>query len=84
VTQKKNIDQYIALLRENVRQQRVQITGAVLQLTPEESKKFWPIYAQNQQRVTIPAGTQFWFELRITSIPGAAGPDVEVTSPCGL
>ena len=44
VTQKKNIDEYITLLRENVRQERAQITAAVLQLTPEESKKFWPIY----------------------------------------
>ena len=40
----KNIDEYIVLLHENVRQQRAQITGAVMQLTPEESKKFWPIY----------------------------------------
>src|SRR5215475_7318126 len=40
----KNIDEYIVLLRENVRQQRAQITGAMMQLTPEESKKFWPIY----------------------------------------
>jgi len=40
----KNIDEYIVLLRENVRQQRAQITGAVMQLSPEESKKFWPIY----------------------------------------
>ena len=40
----KNIDEYIVLLRENVRQQRAQITGAVMQLTPEESKEFWPIY----------------------------------------
>ena len=43
-SEKKNIDEYIILLRENVRQQRAQITGAVMQLTPEESKKFWPIY----------------------------------------
>ena len=40
----KNIDEYIVLLRENVRQQRPQLTGAMMQLTPEESKKFWPIY----------------------------------------
>jgi hypothetical protein len=43
-SQKQNIDEYIVLLRENIRQQRPQITGAVMQLTPEESKKFWPIY----------------------------------------
>jgi len=43
-SEKKNIDLYITLLRENVRQERAQLTGAVMQLTPEESKKFWPIY----------------------------------------
>ena len=43
-SENKNIDEYIVLLRENVRQQRAQITGAVMQLSPEESKKFWPIY----------------------------------------
>jgi hypothetical protein len=42
----KNIDEYIVLLRENVRQQRAQITGAVMQLSPEESKTFWPIYEE--------------------------------------
>jgi len=47
-SEKKNIDEYIILLRENVRQQRAQITGAVMQLTPEESKKFWPIYDEYQ------------------------------------
>jgi hypothetical protein len=43
-SQKQNIDEYVVLLRENVRQQRPQITGAMMALTPEESKKFWPIY----------------------------------------
>jgi hypothetical protein len=43
---KNNIDEYIVLLRENVPAQRAQITGAMLQLTPEESKKFWPVYAE--------------------------------------
>ncbi len=47
-SEKKNIDEYIVLLRENVRQQRAQITGAVMQLTPEEGKKFWPIYDEYQ------------------------------------
>ena len=47
-SEKKNIDEYITLLRENVRQQRAQLTGAVMQLTPEEGKKFWPIYDEYQ------------------------------------
>jgi len=48
-SQKKNIDEYIVLLRENLSLQRAQITGGVLALTPEESKKFWPIYDQYQK-----------------------------------
>jgi|KBSMisStaDraftv2_1062788.scaffolds.fasta_scaffold755423_2 Spy/CpxP family protein refolding chaperone len=48
-SQKQNIDEYVALLRENVRQQSAQITGAMMQLTPEESKKFWPIYDEYQK-----------------------------------
>src|SRR5215470_2476960 len=51
-SEKINIEQYIALLRENVRQQRAQITGAAMQLTPEESKKFWPIYDEYQTALT--------------------------------
>ena len=51
-SEKKNIDQYITLLREDVRQQRAQLTGAVMQLTPEESKKFWPIYDEYQAALT--------------------------------
>src|SRR5262249_9563936 len=46
--EKKNIDEYIKLLRENVRQQTAQITGAVLQLNPDEAKKFWPLYEEYQ------------------------------------
>jgi len=48
-SEKKNIDEYVALLRENVRQQSAQITGAVMQLGPEESEKFWPIYDEYQR-----------------------------------
>jgi hypothetical protein len=44
--EKKNIDEYTKLLHENVSQQSAQITGAVMQLTPEESKKFWPLYEE--------------------------------------
>ena len=47
-SEQKNIDEYTALLRENVRQERAQITGAAMQLSPEESKQFWPIYDEYQ------------------------------------
>jgi Spy/CpxP family protein refolding chaperone len=48
-SEKNNIDEYIVLLKENIGQQREQITGAVMQLTPEESKKFWPIYDEYEK-----------------------------------
>ena len=51
-SEKKNIDEYIVLLRENVRQQRAQIAGAAMQLSPEESKQFWPIYDEYQTALT--------------------------------
>lgn len=43
-----NIDEYVKLLRENVDQERAQLMGAVLQLTPDEAAKFWPIYEEYQ------------------------------------
>jgi hypothetical protein len=42
--QKKNVQAYIELLRENVRQQKDEIMGAVMLLSAEDAKKFWPIY----------------------------------------
>ena len=43
-----NIDEYIKLLQENVGQERAQLMGAVLQPTPDEAAKFWPIYEEYQ------------------------------------
>jgi len=51
-TEKKNIEEYIKLLRENVRQQKAQLTGAVLQLSADEAKKFWPLYDEYQTELT--------------------------------
>lgn len=45
-TQKKNIQEYIALLGSNVREEKAQIMGAVLQLNAEDAAKFWPIYEE--------------------------------------
>lgn len=44
--QKKNIDEYVELLRSNVRDEKAQIAGAVLQLNKEDAAKFWPIYSE--------------------------------------
>ena len=43
--QKKNIQEYIALLRSNVRQQKSEIMGAMMALSAEDAAKFWPIYS---------------------------------------
>jgi hypothetical protein len=54
-----NIQAYIALLRSNVRQQKAEMMGAVMQLSAADAAKFWPIYEEydkelaklNDQRV---------------------------------
>ena len=43
-TEKKNVREYIDLMRENVEQQKAEIMGAVMQLNASEAAKFWPIY----------------------------------------
>src|SRR3954447_18590330 len=45
-TQQKNVDEYIELLRSNVRQEKAQVLGAVLELDVAEAAKFWPIYKE--------------------------------------
>ncbi|HZT68199.1 MAG TPA: hypothetical protein VFC10_00405 [Terriglobia bacterium] len=45
-TEKANIYEYAVLLRENLRQEKGEILGAVLGLTPADAKKFWPIYEE--------------------------------------
>jgi|SRR5215469_10710581 len=43
-TQQKNLQEYIELIRTNVRQQKAQILGAVMDLSASDAAKFWPIY----------------------------------------
>lgn len=51
-TQKKNMQQYIELLRANVREEKSQIMGAVMQLDVSEAAKFWPIYEEYDGELT--------------------------------
>jgi hypothetical protein len=44
--QKKNIQEYIELMRSNVRDQKAEIMGAVMELNIDDSAKFWPIYSE--------------------------------------
>jgi hypothetical protein len=51
-TQEKNVQEYIELLRTNVRQQKAQIMGSVMQLDVNEAAKFWPIYDEYDAELT--------------------------------
>jgi len=42
----KNVQAYIDLLRSDVRRQKAEIMGAVMLLSAEDAKRFWPIYAE--------------------------------------
>jgi hypothetical protein len=51
-TQDKNIQEYIELLRTDVRQQKAEIMGAVMTLNVDQSAKFWPIYSEYDAELT--------------------------------
>ncbi|MCP5114450.1 MAG: hypothetical protein GY953_26780, partial [bacterium] len=50
--QEQNIDAYVDLLRQDVRTQKVAIIGQMMQFTPEEASKFWPIYSDYATELT--------------------------------
>jgi len=50
--QKKNIQEYIALLRSDVRQQKAEIMGAIMVLNAQDAAKFWPIYSDYDAQLT--------------------------------
>src|SRR5215469_9422855 len=50
--QKKNLQAYIDLLREDVRQQKAEIMGSVMVLSAEDAAKFWPIYSDYDAELT--------------------------------
>ena len=51
-SQEKNINQYIELIRSNVRQEKAQVMGAVMQLSADDAAKFWPIYSEYDAELT--------------------------------
>ena len=50
--QKKNIKAYIDLIRSDVRQQKSQLMGVVMQLSAADAAKFWPIYSDYDAELT--------------------------------
>jgi hypothetical protein len=51
-TQEKNVQEYVELLRENVRQEKAELMGATMQLSADDAAKFWPIYAEYNAELT--------------------------------
>ena len=51
-TEKKNIQAYIELIRSDVRQQKSQLMGVVMQLSADEASKFWPLYSEYDEELT--------------------------------
>ena len=50
--QKKNLQEYVDLLRTDVRQQKAEIMGAVMLLSADDATKFWPIYSEYDAELT--------------------------------
>jgi hypothetical protein len=48
----KNIQAYVELMRSNVRQQKAEMMGAVMQLSADDAAKFWPIYSEYNAELT--------------------------------
>src|ERR1700704_96765 len=50
--QERNFRAYIELLRSDVKKNRAQIVGQVMQLDAEDAAKFWPIYTEFEAEYT--------------------------------
>jgi hypothetical protein len=47
-----NLNEYISLLRKDVRSQKSAVMNAVMQLDPDQAAKFWPIYRDYDAELT--------------------------------
>jgi hypothetical protein len=50
--QKKNIQAYVELMRADVRDQKAELMGSVMQLSIDDAAKFWPIYSEYDAELT--------------------------------
>lgn len=50
--EQENLEEYVTLLRTNVRQQKAEIMGSILGLNIDQSAKFWPIYSEYDAELT--------------------------------
>jgi hypothetical protein len=71
--QKENTEAYIELLRQDVRQQKAEMMGAVMVLSAQDAAKFWPLYNEYDAQLTK------LNDLRIENIKEYARNYVEMT-----
>ena len=50
--EEQNIQEYVALLRKDVRSQKSAVMSQMMQLDPDEAAKFWPIYRDYDAELT--------------------------------
>ena len=51
-TDNQNIQAYIELLRSDIRQQKAEAMGSVMELSAADAAKFWPIYSEYDTELT--------------------------------
>ncbi|HTF66333.1 MAG TPA: hypothetical protein VK638_26970 [Edaphobacter sp.] len=68
-----NIQAYVELLRSDVRQQKAQMMGSVMQLSAADATKFWPIYSEYDAELTK------LNDLRVANIQNYASSYTEMT-----
>jgi len=51
-TREANLKEYVALLRKDVNKDKVTILSDLMELSPEESAKFWPLYNEYDKALT--------------------------------
>jgi len=50
--QERNLEAYVQLMRTDLRKQKAQIVGAVMQLDANDAAKFWPVYMGFEKELT--------------------------------
>src|SRR4051794_28976924 len=50
--QEANIDTYVSLLRQDVKKGKVEILTEMMELTPDQAAKFWPVYKEYDKELT--------------------------------
>jgi len=50
-TEKETIDDYIELLRKNIRNEKTSVLKQSLKLTPQQAELFWPIYRESEKEL---------------------------------